>query len=46
MASGMGLLKTFVIRRLGSYSSIMSYMNSQAFAPKEPDKERLAAMFR
>ena len=42
MASGMGLFENFCYPEARAlYSSIMSYMNSQAFAPKkEPDKRR------
>lgn len=48
MASGMGLFENFCYPEARAlYSSIMSYMNSQAFAPKKSlTKEELAAMFR
>lgn len=48
VASGMGLFENFCYPEARAlYSSIMSYMNSPAFSPKDSlTKEELAAMFR
>lgn len=48
VASGMGLFENFCYPEVRAlYSSIMSYMNSPAFSPKDSlTKEELAAMFR